>query len=160
MHCNLNVAVSGSNSPVLAKYAGHVRQSFADVRQRALTLPDILSCSPARETRIVRHICWSSPTKMSSRGSKYPAGHWRRAGHFVWQTWNNFREDCSIQILSVFYFPCHGVSWLSFLAYWHCMVLVHFYKGQFLSPPVQVARWALMYRFLSVCSLSGLDQKL
>ncbi len=31
---------------VLAKYAGHaghVRQSFADVRQRALTLPDILS---------------------------------------------------------------------------------------------------------------------
>ncbi len=23
----------------------------------------------------------------------------------------------------------------------------------FLSPPVQVARWALMYRFLSVCRL-------
>ncbi len=32
--------------PVLAKYAGHaghVQQSFADVRQRALTLLDILS---------------------------------------------------------------------------------------------------------------------
>ncbi len=28
---------------VLAKYAGHVRQSSADVRQRALTLPDVLS---------------------------------------------------------------------------------------------------------------------
>ncbi len=32
--------------PVLSKYAGHVRQTFADVRQRATTLPDILSGRP------------------------------------------------------------------------------------------------------------------
>ncbi len=28
---------------VIAKYAGHVRQTFADIRLRAQTLPDILS---------------------------------------------------------------------------------------------------------------------
>ncbi len=32
---------------------------------------------------------------MSDRGSKCPAEHWRPAGHFVRQTWNNFREDCN-----------------------------------------------------------------
>ena len=30
----------------------------------------------------------------------------------------------------------------------------------FLSPPVQLARWAVMHHFLSVCTPSGLDQNL
>ncbi len=37
-------------------------------------------------------------------------------------------------------------------------ILLHGGKHAFLSPPVQIARWAHMHHFLSV-RLSGLDQK-
>ena len=50
---------------VLAKYAGHVRQTFADVRQWAQTLPDILSVriqyteNVQKVSGIKHNICWS-----------------------------------------------------------------------------------------------------
>ncbi len=78
-------------APVRAKYAGHaghVRQSFADVQQRALTLPDILSS----RIQYLPVINWE---KCLAWGSKCPIEHWTPAGHFVRQTWNNFHEDCS-----------------------------------------------------------------
>ncbi len=65
--------------PVLAKYAGHaghVRQTSADVRQGAQTLPDILS-GRAQYTENVRrmsgikhYICWSLTEKNVRQGIK------------------------------------------------------------------------------------------
>ena len=82
---------------VLAKYAGHaghVRQSSADVRQRALTLPDILSS----RIQYLPVINWE---KCLAWGSKCPTEHWRPAGQNVRQTWNNFREDCKYFLYSI-----------------------------------------------------------
>ncbi len=45
---------------VLAKYARHFRQTSADVRQRALTLPDILS-GRVKCTENIRHKTWYLP---------------------------------------------------------------------------------------------------
>ncbi len=66
-------------SAVLAKYAGHaghVQQTFADARQRASTLPDILSGRvqytemSARETKNVGHIFYSSTEENVRQGIK------------------------------------------------------------------------------------------
>ena len=75
------------------------RKTSADVRQRAETLPDILS-SRVRNTYNIRqgkqewpqifasHQLW----KMSDRCSKCPAELWWPAGHFVRHARYNFRD--------------------------------------------------------------------
>ncbi len=92
---------------VIAKYAGHVRQTSDDVRQRGQTLPDILS-SRVQYALNVRQgkqewlLIFASHQlgKMSDRGSKCPAGCWRPAGHFVRHARNNFRDHCTDEHLS------------------------------------------------------------
>ncbi len=63
---------------VLAKYAGHVRQTSADVKQSAPTLPDILSSRfQCRENvqQERKEFPGHQLRKMSDRGSKCPAEH-------------------------------------------------------------------------------------
>ncbi len=69
-----------------------------------------LTCSPREICRTCpAEFCWC-PAKSSALAGHFVqqdsifAGyqlrkmsgmeHWRPAGHFVWQNWNNFREDC------------------------------------------------------------------
>ena len=89
---------------VIAKYAGHarhVRQTSADVRQRAQALPDILS-SRVQYTENVKQGKQEWPLifashqlgKMSDKSSKCPAEHWRPVRHFVRQARNNFGDHC------------------------------------------------------------------
>ena len=99
--------ITVSLTTVIAKYAGHaghVRQTSADVRQRAQTLPDILS-SRVQYTENVWQGKQEWPLiftrhqlgKMSDMGSKCPAEHWRSAGHFVRHARNNFCDHCNKQ---------------------------------------------------------------
>ncbi len=60
-----NFSVPPTRIAVLAKYAGHVRQTSADVRQGSQTLPDILSGSVQYTENVLQmsgvkyYICWS-----------------------------------------------------------------------------------------------------
>ncbi len=59
-------------------------------------------------------------------------------------------QEQEIKIVSLASLSNHAMG-VTFLRKISCFIL-------FLSPLVQVARWALLHRFLSVVCLSGLDQ--
>ena len=95
---------------VIAKYAGHVRQTSDGVRQRDQTLPDILSSRVQYTLNVWQGkqewlLIFASHQlgKMSDRGSKCPAGRWRPAGHFVRQARNNFCDHWSAVLLVIYF---------------------------------------------------------
>ncbi len=69
LHTNLNFCLEIAVLAKYARHAGHVRQTSADVRQGAQTLPDILSgrvqhTENVQEMSGIKHnICWSLTEK-------------------------------------------------------------------------------------------------
>ena len=113
--------------PVIAKYAGHVRQTSSDVRQIAQTLPDILFNTHKPSHKENKNDHWYLPVinweKCLDRGLKCTAEHQSSVGQFVRPV--NFRDHWNTDLHS-------SVGHFHFLLFlWHICpsyCVGHFYS--------------------------------